>query len=99
MTSFRPDQTSLIAHTFTSTRPIGRANARTVSSVISVGTFEVRFGHDTQIVAVSRIAARIRTSSLSNAVLRSLKIWTISVVALTWLSNLTFEGNGASHFR
>ena len=47
MTSFKPDQISLTAQTFMSTNPRGKANSRMVSSVISVGTFEAFFGHDT----------------------------------------------------
>jgi hypothetical protein len=49
MTNFKPDQTSLIAQTLMSTKPSGKANSRMVLSVISVGTFDVFFGHETQI--------------------------------------------------
>lgn len=35
-------------YTFTSTRPLGSASARTTSSVISVGTLEAGFGQHTQ---------------------------------------------------
>ena len=48
ITSFKPDQTSSTAHTFTSTSPSGNASARIVSSVISVGRFDAFFGQDTQ---------------------------------------------------
>ena len=48
ITSFSPDQTSLTAHTFTSTNPSGSAISRIVSSVISVGTFDDFLGHETQ---------------------------------------------------
>jgi hypothetical protein len=50
-TSFKPDHTSSTAHTFTSTNPSGSATSRTVSSVISVGTFDDFFGHDTHTTA------------------------------------------------
>jgi hypothetical protein len=46
-TSFRPDHVASTAHTLMSTKPSGRANSRTLSSVISVPTFAVFFGHDT----------------------------------------------------
>ena len=42
---------SVTAHTLMSTKPRGSATSRTVSSVMSVGTFAVFFGQDTQIVA------------------------------------------------
>src|SRR4051812_44107628 len=51
ITSFKPDHTSLTAHTFTSTKPSGSATARIVSSVMSVATPDAFFGHDTQITA------------------------------------------------
>jgi hypothetical protein len=47
-TSFKPDQTSLTAQTFMSTKPSGNANSRIVLSVMSVGIFDALFGHDTQ---------------------------------------------------
>jgi len=47
ITSFNPDHTSLTAQTLISTKPSGRAISRIVSSVISVGTFELFFGHET----------------------------------------------------
>src|SRR5258708_1223290 len=50
-TSFRPDQTSVTAHTLMSTKPRGSATSRIVSSVMSVGTFAAFFGQDTQIDA------------------------------------------------
>src|SRR5260370_39190601 len=49
MTSFNPDHVSSTAQTLTSTRPSGNANARTTSSVTSVGTLAAFFGHETQI--------------------------------------------------
>src|SRR5882757_9770868 len=55
ITSFSPDHTSSTAQTLTSTSPIGSAMARTVSSVMSVGTFDNFFGHDTQMAASRRI--------------------------------------------
>ena len=42
---------SLTAHTLMSTKPRGSATSRIVSSVMSVGTFAVFFGQDTQIDA------------------------------------------------
>lgn len=46
--SFRPDQISSTAQTFTSTKPKSRAISRMVSWVISVGTLAAFFGHDAQ---------------------------------------------------
>src|SRR4029077_17695366 len=43
-TTRRPDQMSVTAHTLLSTRPSGRNTSRTVSSVMSVGTFGAFFG-------------------------------------------------------
>ena len=51
MTSLRPDHTSSTAQTLMSTRPMGNAMARIVSSVMSVGAFEAFLGHETQIAA------------------------------------------------
>src|SRR5450631_3046939 len=45
MTNFKPDQTSVTAHTLMSTKPSGRPTSRIVSSVMSVGTFADFFGH------------------------------------------------------
>lgn len=47
ITSFNPDHTSLTAQTLISTKPSGRAISRIVSSVISVGTLDAFFGHET----------------------------------------------------
>src|SRR5690606_2071851 len=47
-TSLSPDHTSETAQTFTSTNPSGRASSRITSSVISVGTPDDFFGHETQ---------------------------------------------------
>src|SRR6516165_1223665 len=47
ITSFRPDQTSLTAHTLMSTKPSGNATSLIVSSVMSVATFDDFFGHET----------------------------------------------------
>src|SRR5213595_3689033 len=52
ITSFNPDQVSSIAHTFTSTNPIGSATSRTTSSVTSVSTLADLFGQETQTVPV-----------------------------------------------
>src|SRR5262245_56981883 len=48
ITSFSPDHTSSTAHTLMSTNPSGSASSRTVSSLMSVATFEDFFGHETQ---------------------------------------------------
>ena len=48
-TNRRPLQVSSMAHTLLSTRPVGRNSSRMVSSVISVSTPELFFGHATQI--------------------------------------------------
>src|SRR6267154_1454460 len=52
MTNFKPDHTSVTAQTFTSTKPRGKATARIVSSVMSVGTFEDFFGHEIHTTAL-----------------------------------------------
>jgi hypothetical protein len=58
MTSFSPDQTSLTAQTFTSTKPRGSASLRMVSSTMSVGTLEDFFGQETQTDAAGFSFAR-----------------------------------------
>src|SRR5215471_16795276 len=50
ITSFKPDQTSLIAQTLTSTTPAASAMSRITFSVRSVGTPDVFFGQLTQII-------------------------------------------------
>ena len=62
-TNFKPDHTSVAAHSFMSTKPSGKAVSRIVSSVMSVGTFEDFFGHEIHIVALLR---SIFLSSLSS---------------------------------
>src|SRR6266568_4754333 len=67
-TSLRPDQTSLTAHTLTSTNPSGNATSRIVSSVMVVGTFAAFLGQDTHTVALGlsvcrRTARRLTRSS------------------------------------
>ena len=57
-TSFNPDHVSSTAHTLMSTNPIGSATSRITSSVMSVGTFDVFFGHDTQMAASGLSALR-----------------------------------------
>src|SRR5687767_2746435 len=49
ITNFSPDHFSSTAHTFTSTSPRGKAASRTVSSVISVGSFADFLYQETQI--------------------------------------------------
>jgi hypothetical protein len=71
MTSFSPDQTSLTAHTLMSTRPMGRHTVRIVSSVMSVGTFDAFFGHDTQTNPSCSSAPRSVARCLSISVLRA----------------------------
>ena len=61
-TSFSPDHTALTAQTFTSTKPIGNATARITSSVMSVGTFDACFGHDTHSEASGRSVWRSMVS-------------------------------------
>ncbi len=48
ITSFNPDHTSFTAQTLIFTNPSGSAISRIISSVISIGTFDDFFGHDTQ---------------------------------------------------
>ena len=56
--NFNPDHTSSTAQTFTSTRPIGSARSRIVSSVILLVTPELFFGQETQITPPGTIFFR-----------------------------------------
>jgi len=47
-----------MAHTFTSTSPIGRQMLRMVSSVMSVGTFDAFLGQLTQIIPAGSSSGR-----------------------------------------
>jgi hypothetical protein len=78
MTSFNPDHTSVTAQTFTSTRPMASASARTTSSVMSVATLAVRLGQEIQIMPAGWMAAlnpgsaaRILAASVKKAWTRS----------------------------
>jgi len=55
ITNLSPDHFSSTAHTFTSTKPNGKAASRMVSSVISVGRFAAFLYHETQSPAVGLI--------------------------------------------
>ena len=61
--SFSPDQVSSTAQTLMSTNPSGNASERSMSSVMSVGTLDAFFGHDTQTTALLLIAVRRRSNS------------------------------------
>ena len=67
MTNFKPDHTSLTAQTLISTRPSGSATSLIVSSVISVGTLDDFFGHETQTAPSDRIFFKQSTSALDNS--------------------------------
>jgi len=67
MTSFRPDQISVTAHTLTSINPSGLAKARIVSSLISVATFEDFFGQDTHKQASGLILERSKSKYFSSS--------------------------------
>ena len=97
MTSFRPDQTSLTAQTFTSTNPSGSANSRTVSSVMSVCTFDSFFGQETQTAASLLMDFRRARSSAFRDDFRSLNMWTISVHRDIFFSNKAPGGTGLSN--
>ena len=74
-TSLSPDHTSSTAATFTSTRPVGRAIARTTSSVMSVATPDDFLGHEIhRAPAGSRARSRSGTFDSSNVRLR-VKNW------------------------
>jgi hypothetical protein len=56
---FSPDQAASMAQALISTRPIGNASSRTVSSVMSFATPDAFFGHDTRITPLA-IAPTVR---------------------------------------
>ena len=69
-TNFRPDHTSSIAHTLTSTKPAARPISRTTFSSMSVGTFDAFLGQQTQIIpacSVRSISCGSRFSSFARA--------------------------------
>jgi hypothetical protein len=70
-TSFNPDQTASTAQTLISTSPIGNATSLIVSSVMSVGTLDDFFGHDTQIIPS---CFSLSSESRSAAVRRALSV-------------------------
>src|SRR5215813_12134274 len=67
MTRRSPDQTSSIAQTLLSTRPVGRATSRTTSSVMSVGTLAARFGQATHSPPAGAIRSRRLASRVSSS--------------------------------
>src|ERR1700721_251798 len=69
--NFNPDQMSVIAHTFTSTRPTARPVSRTIFSVTLVATPELFFGQLTQNIPAgeSNFATRLNSDSNSFCVL------------------------------
>ena len=70
MTNFKPDQTLSTAQTLMSTRPIGKATSRMVSSVMSVGTLEDLFGQETQITpSCFRFFREARSASVNSVLL------------------------------
>ena len=85
----------MTAQTFTSTRPNGRATSRMTSSVISVGTFAVRFGQETQIIASGLSFERQLIKKRSRSARRVEKTWTISVAGERRALMLTPAGIGA----
>ena len=82
----------------TSTKPKGKAIALTVSSLMSVATFDAFFGHETQIDAsgLSFIIVFFRVTVRDS--LDFEKIWTTSTAGDKEEWNLTPAGNGASIF-
>src|SRR5436190_21854455 len=65
--SFSPDHVSSTAHTFTSTKPSGKATSRITSSVMSVRTFAAFFGHETHTTPVSCTVDRSRRRWFASA--------------------------------
>src|SRR5437899_10916943 len=82
-TSFSPDQTSSTAHTLMSTSPMGSATALIVSSVMSVGTLEDFFGHETQIAASGRIFASEERRRAASRDRSAVKRWMMCVSSPT----------------
>ena len=99
MTSLSPDQTSSTAQTFTSTSPIGRHRPRIVSSVMSVGTFEAFFGHETQSAASCLSLGRIACRRRSRSAFRVENKCTRSLVAVNRAEIFTPSGTGAMSSR
>src|SRR5262249_39148163 len=99
ITSFRPDHTSVTAHTLMSTKPSGSATSRTVSSVMSVGTFDPFFGQDTHTIAVGFSLPRQECSVFARSVLREVKIWTRSVFLDSRGVIFTSSGIGSTSFK
>jgi hypothetical protein len=98
-TSFSPDQTSSTAHTLMSTRPMGSATALIVSSVMSVGTLEDFFGHETQIAASGRIFASEARRREASRALSVVKRWTMSVLSSIFFTTRALCGTGAASSR
>src|SRR6185312_14361228 len=96
ITSLRPDQTSLTAQTFTSTNPSGSATSLTVSSVMSVATFDAFFGQETQTAASGRISFLSLVSSWTSLDRLAVKTCTTSTFVDTFAANSTPDGSGSS---
>src|ERR1051326_4548973 len=71
--NFKPDQMSSTAQTLISTSPCGRAMPRITSSVMSVATPELFFGHEIQITPLGSIAFRNVFSFALSADLEAVK--------------------------
>jgi hypothetical protein len=99
ITSFRPDHTSSTAHTFTSTSPSGNASSRTVSSVMSVATFDAFFGQETQIVPSCRSPRSSAPSRFARSVRAVANTCTISMSRPARARNVTPSGTGATRSR
>src|SRR5450631_4793819 len=72
-TNFNPDQTSVTAQTFTSTRPAAKPISRTIFSFRSVATPELFLGQLTQKIPAGASSFEIRLNSFASAAFDSVK--------------------------
>ena len=78
-----------------STKPRGRASSRTVSSVMSVFTFDAFFGHETHSAASGASVARRLFSSRASSWRSVVKTWAMSVEGVAAETNRTDSGKGS----
>ena len=96
MTNFRPDHFSSTAQTFISTSPSGKATSRTVSSVISVGSFAAFLYQETQIAPSCLMSFLNLSSPAANSSRLFVKKWIKSTSGFGSLVIRTPSGSGAS---
>ena len=98
-TTFSPDHTSLTAHTFTSTYPIGSATSRITSSVTLDATPDAFFGHDTHNGVSGLSFPRSAASSFASRARSVTNRCARSTPAPARLVNVTPSGMGSSRLR